>query len=137
MIVSLGDVTEVRNQPQNRISFPFFFFLIKDNRVISVVVWEGGGKTTWRDEHKTVQMCGSSTFINKGYELYRLERGWSGQHLLQHSRRSKPTGTISKGRQQLKAANLITKCKNVFRMGDSRKCLPGYLKTDRAEMLYK
>lgn len=79
----------------------------------------------------------SSNFIEKDYDFYRLERSWLSQHLLQHNRRLKPIGSMFKGRQQLKAANLIMKCKIFFHMGDSRKRLSGYVKTDRAEILYK
>jgi len=42
-----------------------------------------------------------------------------------------------KGRQQLKAANLTTKCKILFNTGNLRKRPSGYLKTDQAEILYK
>lgn len=53
------------------------------------------------------------------------------------SRRLKAIGSLFKGRQQLKAANATAKCKILFHMGDTKKDLPGYLRTDEAKILYK
>lgn len=46
------------------------------------------------------------------------------------NRRLKAIGSMFKGRQQLKAANVTAKCKIFFHMGDSKTHLSGYLKTD-------
>lgn len=53
------------------------------------------------------------------------------------NRRLKAIGSMFKGRQQLKAANVTVKCKMFFHMGDSKTHLSGYLKTDEAKILYK
>lgn len=51
--------------------------------------------------------------------------------------KQKAIGSMFKGRQQLKAANVTAKCKILFHMGDSKKHLYGYLKTHEAKILYK
>lgn len=53
------------------------------------------------------------------------------------NRRLKAIGSMFKGRQQLKAANVTAKCKMFFHMGDSKTHLSGYLKTGEAKILYK
>lgn len=82
------------------------------------------------------QMHGSSSFKK---ELWFLQIG---EKLMKStppaaSRRLKAIGSLFKGRQQLKAANATAKCKILFHMGDTKKHLPGYLRTDEAKILYK
>lgn len=67
MIVSVGAVRVVRNKPPNRISSPFF-----NKRYGNFS--GGGGVNLKREAHKTGQMGGSSNFIEKDYDFYRLER---------------------------------------------------------------
>lgn len=77
-------------------------------------------------------MHGNSSFI-KGLRFLQI-----GEKLMKStppaaSRRLKAIGSMFKSRQQLKAANVTAKCKILFHMGDSKRHLSGYLKTDEAK----